>query len=400
MSRVVSLTPAPLERDSRTLKEATTIGRLGHESIVVEAQGSGQRFPDAPFTVLTLRSVGESLADDEGSAPNVGRGGVLRIATLLGRVAGPLYFLVSWIAFNLSTARRLPPADVYWLHGYEQALAVWLRRTPYVYDAHDLYAALPFDGRRLRLGERATHWVRERIERRCIARAAVRVTTSGAMARAYEQRHGHPFRVIRNTQDVRMAQPSARTVREASGAGPDEFLVAMVGQHKPGTIVPEALPPGVRLAFVGDGYAGDPPPGVAFVGSVPPEQIGGFLADADAAALLYVPVTENSPTQLVNGLFHAVAAGLPLLYPAQMEAIREVCEEHGLGVAVDPEDPESLAAGIAALRAGLGGYRAAVAAAAPLLSWEREEAAVAAVLDEALTPRRGSRRAGAGAPRR
>src|SRR5690606_4329747 len=187
---------------------------------------------------------------------------------------------------------------------------------------------------------------------------------------------------------------------DAAGAGPGDFLLAMVAQRKPGTIVPRELPPGVRLAFVGDGYDGDPPPGVAFVGSVPPEQIAAFLAGADAAALLYVPVTANSPTQLVNGLFHAVAAGLPLLYPARMDAIREVCEEHGLGVAVDPEDPASLASGIAAPRAGLDGYREAVAAAAPQLSWAREEEAVAALLERAVTPRRGSRRAGGRAPRR
>jgi glycosyltransferase involved in cell wall biosynthesis len=381
MARVVSLTPARLERDSRTLKQATTIARLGHESIVVEAQGSSADFAGAPFRVLTLRSMGEALADDAGAGtPTVGRGAVHRLATVAGRVAGPLYFLASWALFNVHTARRLPPADVLWLHGYEQVLAAWLRRRPYVYDAHDLYAALPFDGRRLRLGERATHWVRARIEARCIRRAAVRVTTSEAMARAYERRHDRPFLVIRNAQDARLARPSERDVRADAGAGPDDFLLVMVAQNKPGTIVPERLPEGVRMAFVGDGYAGEPPPGVAFVGSVAPEQLAAYIAGADAAALLYVPVTENSPTQLVNGLFHAVAAGLPLLLPAGMDAIRETGERHGLGVVVEPQDAASLAAGIAALRAGGERYRAAVAAAAAELSWEREEDTIAGVL--------------------
>jgi glycosyltransferase involved in cell wall biosynthesis len=127
-----------------------------------------------------------------------------------------------------------------------------------------------------------------------------------------------------------------------------------------------------------------PPPGIAFVGSVAPQEIAAYIASADAAALLYVPVNANSPTQLVNGLFHAVAAGLPLVLPAGMEAIREVGEQHGLGVVADPADPDALAAGIAALRADLATLRANVAAAAPALSWEAEEAAVAAVLDEAL----------------
>jgi glycosyltransferase involved in cell wall biosynthesis len=393
MARVVSLTPARLERDSRTLKQAATIARLGHESIVVEAQGSAADFAGAAFSVLTLRSVGEALADDESATtPTVGRGAVHRLAALAGRLAGPLYFLASWTVFNVATARRLPAADVYWLHGYEQALAVWLRRRPYVYDAHDFYEALPHDGRRLRAGERATHRVRARIEARCIRRAAACVTTSAAMARLYEARHGRPFAVIRNAQDARLARPCERDVRADAGAGPEDFLLVMVAQHKPGTIVPPALPPGVRLAFVGDGYAGDPPPGVAFVGSVAPDEVASYIGGADAAALLYVPVTANSPAQLVNGLFHAVAAGLPLLLPAGMDAIRETGEEHGLGVVVDPRSPASLAAGIAALRADLPRYRANVAAAASQLSWEREEHAVGATLNSAFPGHRRSAR--------
>jgi glycosyltransferase involved in cell wall biosynthesis len=386
VARVASLTPARLERDSRTLKEATTIARLGHTSVVVEAHASADRFAGAPFALLTLRSVGEALADDgDAGAPTLDRGLVERVTALAGRVAGPLYFLASWAAFNVATARRLPAADLYWVHGYEQVLAAWLRRAPYVYDAHDLYEALPFDGRKLRLAERATHWVRARIEARCIRRAAVCVTTSEAMARAYQARHGRAFRVIRNAQDARLARPAQADLRALAGAGPDDFLLAMVAQRKAGTVIPSRLPDGVRLAFVGDGYETEPErPGVSYVGSVAPEQVASFIAAADAAALLYVPVSANSPAQLVNGLFHAVAAGLPLLLPAGMDAIRELGEQHGLGVVADPADPDALAAGITALRADLDTLRANVAAAAPALSWEAEEAAVAAVLDEAL----------------
>lgn len=384
MSRVVSLTPASLDRDSRTLKEATTIARLGHHSTVVQAIGSDATFPDAPFEVLTLRSIGESLADDAGPAPNVGRSWVDRVAGIAGRVAGPLYFLASWTAFNVNTARRLPDADVYWLHGYEQALAVWLKRRPYVYDAHDLYVALPFDGRELRRSERWTHRVRLAIERACARRAVACVTTSATMARGCRQALGPSFAVVRNAQDPRLARPSDADVRSASGAGPDDFLIVMVAQHKPGTVIPDALPAGVRLAYVGDGYDGEATrPGITFVGSIPHDELAAYIATADAAALLYRPVNANSPAQLVNGLFHAVAAGLPLLLPADMAAIRALGEEHGLGVVVDPDDPVALAAAIAALRADLDALRANVARAAPALSWEREEQAVADVLARA-----------------
>jgi glycosyltransferase involved in cell wall biosynthesis len=261
---------------------------------------------------------------------------------------------------------------------------VWLKRTPYVYDAHDLYAALPFDGRPLRRSERWTHRVRLTIERACARRAAVRVTTSATMARACEQMLGAPFVVVRNAQDPRLARPSASDVRTASGAGPDDFLLVMVAQRKPGTVIPDALPDGVRLAIVGDGYEDEPArPGVTFVGSVPHDELAAYIATADAAALLYVPVNANSPAQLVNGLFHAVAAGLPLLLPAHMDAIRELGEEHGLGVVVDPGDAASVVAGIAALRADVQALRENVARAAPELTWEREEAAVAGVLAQA-----------------
>jgi glycosyltransferase involved in cell wall biosynthesis len=387
MSDVVTLTPASLDRDSRTLKQATAVARLGHRSTVVQAIGSKSTFADAPFTVLTLRSMGESLADGAaGTAgrPNPSRSWVDRAAGIAGRVAGPLYFLASWTAFNLNTARRLPAADLYWLHGFEQALAVWLKRRPYVYDAHDLYAALPFDGRPLRRSERWTHRVRLAIERACARRAAVCVTTSATMARACEQQLGPPFAVIRNAQDPRLARPSATDVRTATGAGPDDFVLVMVAQRKPGTVIPDALPDGVRLVFVGDGYADEPArPGVTFAGSVAPDELAAYIATADAAALLYVPINANSPGQLVNGLFHAVAAGLPLLLPAGMDAIRELGEEHGLGVVVDPANPAELAAGIAAVRADLAALRESVARAAPQLTWEREEGAVADVLRRA-----------------
>ncbi len=217
------------------------------------------------------------------------------------------------------------------------------------------------------------------------------------MARAYERRTGRAFTVLRNAQDRRTARPCARDVRTAAGAGCDDFLLAMVAQRKPGTVVPGRLPAGVRLAFIGDGYPDAPaPPGVSYVGAVAPDEVAAFIATADAAALLYAPVNDNSPLQLVNGLFHAVAAGLPLLLPARMDAIRELGERHRVGVVVDPTDPAGLAAGIAELRTHIDEHRAAVRAAAPELSWEREEVALGALLDGALAAptlgREGGRR--------
>ncbi len=386
MSRVVALTPASLDADSRTLRQAGSIVRLGHETTVVEALQSTAPPAEEGFDLVTLRSVGESMADAEGAGA-IGRGRVERVAGLLGRAAGPLYFLASWLAFNLSTARRLPRAELYWVHGYEQCLAVWLRRRPYVYDAHDYYVALPHDGRRLTFNERATHRVRLAIEAVCVRRAAARVTTSRTMARLYEERFGRPFTVLRNAHDRGSDQPSEDDVRSVCRAGERSFLVAMVGNRKPGTILPERVPPGIDVAIVGAGYEDvAPPERVHLTGAVPPEQVVSFLRTADAAALFYVPVNENSPAQLVNGLFHAVGAGLPLLYPSAMDAIRDLSEHYGLGVAFDPADAGSFAAAVAALRADIGAIAERVRAAQPELEWATEERKLAAILDGALGP--------------
>ena len=68
MACVASLTPAPLDRDSRTLKEATTIARLGHASVVVQAQSSAQAFADAPFSVFADLAVTSPLYDTTGGS--------------------------------------------------------------------------------------------------------------------------------------------------------------------------------------------------------------------------------------------------------------------------------------------------------------------------------------------
>lgn len=384
---VVSITPVSLDADSRTLKEAASIARLGHRSIVVEGQGSATAREHVAIELVTLGTLGDTLAaTDSGAVPGIGTARVESIARTLGRLLGPLYFLASWTASNLLITRRLPAADLYWLHGYEQWLAVALRRRPYVYDAHDVYFALPHDAGGAMNPERLTHAVRARIERLCVRRATRRVTTSAAMARILSERFGRPFTVLHNAQDPRIAQPSPTDVRAACGLNPDDFLLVMVGNDKPGTVLHEP-PPGVHIALVGARYEQRDEPLPARVhrtGPIAPEQVGAFIATADAATLLYVPVNANSPAQLVNGLFHAVAAGLPLLYPEAMEAIAELAAAHDLGVAFDPASPAATAAAVTELRARMTELRASVAAAAPALSWEREESVLAGVLQQAL----------------
>ena len=375
--RIVSLTPVAVEADSRTRKEAASFARMGHESIVVEGARSANPSPD--LDLRTVSSIGESLRETQGPGPSVSRRWPERVAALLGRVLGPIYYVISTQLFALRTARRLPEADLYWLHGFEQFPALRLRRARFVYDAHDVYSALD-EGRDLPWRDRAIHRLRLRTERAAARRAAAHVTTSEAMARELERRLGVPFAVVRNAQDARLARPANGDVRSAAGVAAGAFCLVMVGHHKPGAVLPERLPDGVELVLVGARWPAALPARVHALPPVPGDEVASFIAGADAAALLYAPVDANGPAQLFNGLFHAVAAGLPILWPAGMDAVRELCEGHGLGVSADPTDPDDLARALAELRARRDELAAAVRAAQDDLNWEREERTLAEVL--------------------
>lgn len=53
---VVSITPMALRADSRTLKQAASVQRLGYKSIVVEGRHSGFKLGDLPFEVITAEA--------------------------------------------------------------------------------------------------------------------------------------------------------------------------------------------------------------------------------------------------------------------------------------------------------------------------------------------------------
>ncbi len=120
-----------------------------------------------------------------------------------------------------------------------------------------------------------------------------------------------------------------------------------------------------------------------FLPPVPPAEVKSFIAGADAAAILYWPITSNFLNALPNRLYQAIAAGLPLLYPETMRAIRALCEEHDVGVPIDPRDADSVLAGIRRLLDDpreLERLRANARQAADQVSWEREEAKLNALV--------------------
>ena len=395
---VVSVTPLRLDADSRTLKEAVSLSRTGMRSIVVERIGSTESWTDVPIEVLSLWPPAGPVVRSTVAEEALPRSMWSALRPLVDLVA-PLLTLAS---INRKTAMTLPPADLYWVHSVAQLPAVALvaryRGVPFVYDAHDFYSDSK-NNEGLSWADRWGMWVYARVERLFVRFAAERVTVGAGVKELQERHFGRPFAVLHNAHDHRLDRAGPANVREVLGLGDDAFLIVAAGNSKEGTSFEPifdalaALPEHVHLAFVGRNY--DAAAAVArergvdgrahFLPPVPPAEVKSFIAGADAAAILYWPITSNFLNALPNRLYQAIAAGLPLLYPETMRAIRALCEENDVGVPIDPRDADSVLAGIRRLRDDpreLERLRANARQAAGQVSWEREEAKLNALVSD------------------
>jgi hypothetical protein len=120
---------------------------------------------------------------------------------------------------------------------------------------------------------------------------------------------------------------------------------------------------------------------------VPPAQIAPLISTADAAVILYVPLTHDYLHALPNRFFLPISAGLPLIYPESLNEIRALAREHELGIGFDPRRPATLTSAIERLLGdgrALRDYRANVRQAAETLSWERVEPRLQALIEASL----------------
>ena len=404
MTRVVSVTPLGLEVDSRTLKEAMTMARVGHESVVVQAR---RRMQPALSRTLEVRSTAPQPRP--GSPPSDGFKRWLRPTSsrILRGLRLPVELLLvpfAYLRLAWRTVRATPSAALYYLHSFEQFPAVWWlsrrHRVPFVYDAHDMYSVL-FQPNPLSYPERLEGRIRAALERACVRRAAAFVTVSEGVADLYEGSFGRRPIVIRNCHDLRMDEPIERDIRRETGVSDDVVLLVVSGNRKSGMALEAMLsallrlPTRVHLAFVGGGWQSlcaevaelGLDGRVHLLEARPPTGIVPFIRSADLAPIPYYEITSSHRSSLPNGLFHAIAAGLPILYSASLPEVAALCTEHDLGPPIEPRDPASLRRTVGMLLERpeeVARLRGNVEEAAKVLSWEREEAALASLVGRLL----------------
>ncbi len=405
MKQVVSITPIAVERDSRTFKQAASMARLGYRSIVVEAEPSRSLSGPLPFELVSIgvEPPVTPAVVEEGTAPTPHGPEWLRRA-----LAAPLGFadyLRNYVRRCRVVAAALPAADLYYLHSPLLFPALRWRnrrsRTPFVYDAHDLYWELRRDGRELPAATRAIWAIWDRVERACVGRASRCVTVGAGVARLSEERFGRPFAVVRNAHDRRLDEDRVIDLRAHLDLRETDFLLAVSGNFKRGLAVESMLeavaqlPDRAHVAFVGANYAQFAPMaerlGVGarahFVPAVAPTRIVPLLEGADAAAVPYFASSRTVRHALPNGLFHAVAAGLPVLYSGTLVDLRALATELDLGWEIDPARADSITAAVRHLlddSAELARVRSHVAGIRDELSWACEEHELERIVASAL----------------
>jgi glycosyltransferase involved in cell wall biosynthesis len=412
---VVSVTPLAVERDSRTFKVAASMARLGYRSIVVEGEPSGSLCDAVPFELISVggrRPARESSVDSSSDAGTLIGRLAARAPEPIRRLAGPrlraLLPLAAYPSRCYAIAAAMPSADLYYLHSQYPFPSVWWRarfgRRPFVYDAHDLYWTLRTDGRPMTFFDHVTWRVWDRIERLAARRADACVTVGEGVARHAQDRFGRTFAVVRNLHDGRLDTTGAPGIRTRLGLGAEDVLIAVAGNFKRGMAVGPmlralaGLPDRVHLAFVGANYedwvtaAGEL--GVAermhVMRPVLPTEVVPLLSEADLAAVPYFPSSISVRHALPNGFFLAVAAGVPVLYPSQLDDLRELAERYDVGWEIDPESDASIRSvvqGILDAPDELSRRRAGVRNVRDELSWGTDEKELARVISTVLNGR-------------
>jgi glycosyltransferase involved in cell wall biosynthesis len=412
MTRIVTLTPLPIERDSRTFKQASSMARLGYESVVVEGESSRLDHRSLPFVLRSPSPPAgpESRSADVESSSGVGRRGRLPdpVQRLLRAVVFRLRLpvMIAWFVLMYwpRTARRVPDGSLCYLHSFRQFPAIylrWRRGTPFIYDAHDFYPGSRAEHRQFSVADRLIERFLLAVERACVRRAAAVVTVGEGVADLIEAEFQRRPVVIRNFHDARIDTPPPRGLRETLGLRDGSFLIATVGNEKPGAATEQAiaalteLPERVHMAFIGAGYdryveeieRRDLQERVHLLPPVAPTEVVPFIAGADVAAVLYHALTNDYLYSVPNRFFSAVAAGLPILYPSQLPELSAIAERHELGLGIDPRHPSSVAEGVRCLlddRQLHEDLRANARRARSELSWAGEEQRLLELINAAM----------------
>lgn len=368
----VTITPVAACNDSRALKQAASLARIGFQSVLLEGKRSTRPPQIAGVQLISPELINSKMTSKSDQRSSDGGRG--RIRNLFARLrahstsvnAPWLLALVVFTVFLkryvscylIGGLRHIPPASIYCLHEYSFFPAVWLKslwhRAVIIYDAHDFYSGIEPARMQTPVQRLFTEFGRQ-MERFCVASADTFVTVAPGIADLYEIEFGRRPIVIRNAHDARIEVPLAHSIRTGAGIAGDDPIVVIVGQAKQGQtfsglIKALKMLTTLHAAFVGKGYTELIAQDVAGAGvadrvhvfeDVHAQEVVPLIRDANASILLYYPRSDNYRYTLPNGFFQALAAGLPVFY-GELPEIKKICRELDIGAQIDPGNADSV----------------------------------------------------------
>ncbi len=298
-------------------------------------------------------------------------------------------------AGTFEAARIAPPADLviaYHYLGIGTGLALGKRdRIPVIYDAGDIFLAstalmaLPWPARA----------VIRRYERSAAQAADGVVTANDAYARELARRLDVPLPVVVMNCPPRSTLPAVqpRRFHEALGLPPETRVVLYHGGFTAERGIEEliaAIPLVDRAVLVLLGFgplggryeviAAEPASGgrIRVMAAVAPAELLEWVASADVAAMPILPTTLNHRLTTPNKLFEAMSVGVPVV-ASDLPGMAAIVRPLDSGRLVDPNDPVSIAAGLAEILDAPDAERAArrartLAAAHDTFNWETQSA--------------------------
>lgn len=402
----------PCVHDSRILREADTLSKLGYRPRILgvvservrERHGVIQGVPitrlepTSPFSWIRsrLRRAGSRRVAGAGSDPRAG-GASISVAVRVHRWMRTLDFYRRAIG----EVRELRPALIHCNDYNTMWVGVAARLIggiAVVYDSHELWA-----DRNLRPEPRWWLLACEALFVRCAHRT---ITASPGYSEVIARRYRiPPPGVVRNipaTDSMATASADGAPARSSGTSAQSETpLVLYVGALTTGrgleiAIRAIALVPDARLRLVGpasDRYRAElielaqreqVADRVELAGAVAPERLLETASEADVGLALIQPVCLSYRMSLPNKLFEYVAAGVPVL-GSDLPAIGALVREHGIGLVAQPDQVADVAAKLSEMLDPDRNreFRLAVREAAQQLRWEREARVLAGNYAEA-----------------
>jgi glycosyltransferase involved in cell wall biosynthesis len=285
-------------------------------------------------------------------------------ATTLRGVAAVQY-VASYVEFVTKSVAALlrSRADVYEANDLPPllpaVLSAKLRGKPVVYRAHELWSEQTPN---LRF---AAFW--RFMERRLVPKCDYVVTPEENRSRIYEVELGarRPPITVRNCPPYRPPVASRRLRDELRRRGSRCTTVVLyqglVDSMRCLEEIADAtrfFDDGVVLVIMGTGYGKWANPAAALAGyerivvlpPVPYTELAPYTASADIGLLLYRNDCRNNYYCAPNKLFEYMMMGLPIV-AANHPGLRHLVEDEGVGLCVDPESPEAIAAAVNRLAA-------------------------------------------------